>query len=36
MKFDKAFVIGSEEFSKKRLDRFYKNIKKHFFDVELW
>ncbi len=36
MKFDKAFVIGSEEFSKKRLDRFYRNIKKQSFDVKLW
>jgi len=36
MKFDKAFVIGSWEFSKSRLDRFYKNIKKHNFNVTLW
>tara|TARA_B100000614_G_scaffold229368_1_gene221710 strand:- start:2353 stop:3072 length:720 start_codon:yes stop_codon:yes gene_type:complete len=36
MKFDKAFVIGSWDFSKNRLNRFYKNIEKHSINVTLW
>ena len=36
MNFDKAYVIGSHEFSSKRLERFYKMSNSIDMEVELW
>ena len=36
MNFNKAYVIGSEEVSKTRLDNFFKNNKLSSINIDVW